>query len=170
MTITTNEVLNQYVPIRNAQTLRNYYTPYIDFILKHTNCDRISVRELGEELMGKENYHKKYMYMNGEPASFRTTEAREVTGVLTQALRKLCNMGVLERHEEKDMTTQIDIEVDGYVYYDQNGYQLPEQVELKLADGHTITIDASSIKGVKSSWGKVIKQIHPKIVYYTFNK
>lgn len=170
MNVTTNEVLRQYVPIRMAETLKNYYTPYIEFILKHADCDRVTVCELGEELMSKEKYHEKYKYCSGVTADYRTYEAREVTGVLTQALRKLCIMGVMERHEEKDKTRLIEFETEGYIYCDEDGNVLPEQVELKLADGHTITIDASSIKGVHSVWGKTTKKVHPKISYYTFVK
>ena len=120
--------------------------------------------------MGAEKYHEKQRYYNGELADYRTYEAREVTGVLTQALRKLCKMGVLTHHEEKDMTKLIEIETEDYIYFDREGHQLPEEVELKLANGSTITIDASNIKGVRSTWGKTTKKVHPKISYYTFNK
>lgn len=168
--VTVNEVLNQYVPIKVAEYLRNFYTPYIEFILKHSDCDRISVRELGEELMGVEKYHEKHRYYNGQEASFRTLEAREVTGTLTQALRKLCKMGVLTYHKEKDMSTLIEIECEDYAYFDREGHQLPNEIEVTLIDGSTIKISASLLPGVEERFGMMKKKVHPMLAYYTFNK
>ena len=168
--VTVNEVLNQYVPIKVAENLRNFYTPYIEFILKHSDCDRISVRELGEELMGVEKYHEKHRYYNGQEAGFRTFEAREVTGTLTQALRKLCKMGVLTYHKEKDMSTLIEIECEDYAYFDREGHQLPNEIEVTLIDGSTIKISASQLPDVEEHFGKMKKKVHPMLAYYTFNK
>lgn len=168
--VTVNEVLNQYVPIKVAENLRNFYTPYIEFILKHSDCDRISVRELGEELMGVEKYHEKHRYYNGQEAGFRTFEAREVTGTLTQALRKLCKMGVLTYHKEKDMSTLIEIECEDYAYFDREGHQLPNEIEVTLIDGSTIKISASLLPGVEERFGMMKKKVHPMLAYYTFNK
>ena len=170
MTVTINEVLNQYAPIRQAKVLRNFYTPYIDFILKHADRDRISVRELGEELMGAEKYHEKHRYANGEEADFRTFEAREVTGTLTQALRKLCLMGVLTRHEEKDKSQLIEVECEDYAFFDQEGHQLPNEIDVTTADGAIIQISTRLLPNVEERFGKCKKKVYPKIVYYTFNK
>ena len=166
--ITTAQVLTMYEAIRYGETMKAERAPIIDFILAHRNCDRFTVCELGEELMGKDAYHAKFKYRSGIEADYRTMEAREVTGWLTQALRKLCKMGVVERHEEKDMTKTIEIECDGYTYYDKNGNVLPEQVEVTLADGTKITIDTYNIKDVRRVYGTVKQKIHPKVTYYTF--
>lgn len=168
--ITTAQVLTMYESIRYGEIMKAERAPIIDFILAHRNCDRFTVCELGEELMGKDAYHAKFKYWSGAEADFRTMEAREMTGRLTQALRKLCKMGVLERHEEKDKTKLIEFECDGYVYCDRNGNQLPEQVELKLADGTPIMINVEDITGVKRTWGRVTRKVYPKVVYYTFVK
>lgn len=168
--VTVNEVLNQYVPIKVAENLRNFYTPYIEFILKHSDCDRISVRELGEELMGIEKYHEKHRYYNGQEADFRTCEAREVTGTLTQALRKLCKMGVLTRHEEKDKSHLIEIECEDYAYFDKDGHQLPDKIDVTTVDGTVIQIDARFLPNVQVRFGMCKKKVYPKLVYYTFNK
>ena len=168
--VTVNEVLNQYAPIKVAENLRNFYTPYIEFILKHSNCDRISVRELGEELMGVEKYHEKHRYCNGQEADFRTYEAREATGTLTQALRKLCKMGVLTRHEEKDKSRLIEIECEDYAYFDHEGHQLPDKIDVTTADGTVIQIDARFLPGIEERFGMCKKKVYPKLVYYTFNK
>ena len=170
MTTTVNEVLNCYVPIRFAETLRKFYTPYIEFILKHANCDRISVKELGEELMGVEKYHEKFKYRSGEEADFRTSEALEVTGTLTQALRKLCQMGVLTRHEEKDKSHLIEIECEDYAYFDSEGNQLPDRINVTTADGTVIQVSAQFLPNVEERFGKCKKKVYPKLVYYTFNK
>lgn len=168
--VTVNEVLNQYTPIQNAETLRNFYTPYIEFILKHADCDRISVRELGEEMMGVEKYHEKYRYYNGQESDLRTFEAREVTGTLTQALRKLCKMGVLTRHEEKDKSRLIEIECEDYAYFDKEGHQLPNKIDVTTVDGITIQIGTQFLPGVEERFGMCKKKVYPKLVYYTFNK
>lgn len=170
MNVTVNEVLRQYVPILTAEHLKVFYTPYIEFILKHADCDRISVRELGEELMGVEKYHEKHRYYDGELADFRTYEAREVTGVLTQALRKLCKMGVLTRHEEKDKSHLIEIECEDYAYFDKEGHQLPDKIDVTTADGTVIQIGAQFLPGVEERFGMCKKKVYPKLVYYTFNK
>lgn len=170
MNVTVNEVLNQYVPIKDAERLKKFYTPYIEFILKHVDCDRITVRELGEELMGAEKYHEKYRYYNGELAHYRTYKATEVTGTLTQALRKLCKMGVLTYHKEKDMSTLIEIECEDYAYFDKNGHQLPNEIEVTLVDGSIIKISTSQLPGVEERFGKMKKKVHPMLTYYTFNK
>ena len=166
--ITTAQVLTMYESIRYGEMMKAERAPIIDFILAHRNCDRFTVCELGEELMGTEKYHEKYRYHNGQEAGFRTGKAREVTCILTQALRKLCKMGVLKRHEETDMTKTIEVECDGYIYYDKDGNVLPEQVEVTLADGTKITIDTYSIKDVRRVYGTTTQKIHPKIAYYTF--
>lgn len=170
MTVTVNEILNQYVPIRDAELLRNFYTPYIEFILKHSNCDRISVKELGEEMMGVEKYHEKHKYSSGEEAPYRIFEAVEVTGTLTQALRKLCKMGVLTYHKEKDMSTLIEIECEDYAYFDKDGHQLPNEIDVTTEDGTVIKIGAQFLPGVKERFGKCKKKVHPVLAYYTFNK
>lgn len=170
MTVTTNEVLNQYVPIRHAEVLRDFYTPYIDFILKHADCDRISVRELGEELMGVEAYHEKFRYANGEESDYRTFQAREVTGTLTQALRKLCKMGVLTRHEEKDKSQLIEFECEDFAFFDQEGHQLPNEIDVTTVDGTIIRISTRFLPNVEERYGMCKKRVYPKVVYYTFNK
>lgn len=167
--VTVNEVLNQYAPIKVAETLRNFYAPYIEFILKHADCDRITVRELGEELIGVEKYHEKHRNYYGELTPYRTCEATEVTGTLTHALRKLCKMGVLTYHKEKDMSTLIEIECEDYAYFDQEGNQLPNKVEV-THNGSTIKISPALLPGVEERFGKMKKKVHPILAYYTFNK
>jgi hypothetical protein len=169
-TVTTNAVLNTYVPISRAEKLKKFYTPYIEFIIKHMNRDRITVRELGEELLGKEAYHAKYVWPNGEEADFRTAQARTTTGILTQALRKLCKMGVLTRHEEKDKSHLIEIECEDYAFFDKDGHQLPDEVDVTTADGTILHISARFLPNVEERFGKCKKKVYPKIVYYTFNK
>ena len=170
MNVTVNEVLNQYVPIKDAERLKKFYTPYIEFILKHADCDRISVRELGEEMIGVEKYHEKHRGYNGELTNYRTYKATEVTGTLTQALRKLCKMGVLTYHKEKDMSTLIEIECEDYAYFDIEGRQLPNEIEVTLVDGSTIKISASQLPNVEERFGMMKKKVHPMLAYYTFNK
>lgn len=169
-TVTTNAILNTYVPISRAEELKKFYTPYIEFIIKHMNRDRITVRELGEELLGKEAYHAKYVWSNGEEADFRTAQARTTTGVLTQALRKLCKMGVLTRHEEKDKSHLIEIECEDYAFFDKDGHQLPDEIDVTTADGTILHIGAQFLPNVECRFGKCKKKVYPKIVYYTFNK
>lgn len=170
MQITTEVVLNQYTPIKEAERIKAEKTPYIDFILQHTGCDRISVCQLGEELMGADKYHEKHRYYNGQEANFRTYEAREVTGVLTQALRKLCKMGVLTRHEEKDKSHLIEIECEDWAYFDANGHQLPDKIDVITVDGITVQIGAQYLPGVQARFGMCKKKVYPKLVYYTFTK
>ena len=170
MNVTVNEVLNQYVPIQDAERLKKFYTPYIEFILKHADRDRITVRELGEELIGVEKYHEKHRNYKGELTPYRTYEATEVTGTLTHALRKLCKMGVLTYHKEKDMSTLIEIECEDYAYFDQEGHQLPNEIEVTLADGSTIKVKSTLLPGVEERFGKMKKKVHPILAYYTFNK
>lgn len=168
--VTVNEVLNRYAPIYVAERVKTEKTPYIEFILKHRGAEKLTVRELGEELMGVEKYHEKYRYYNGQEADFRTCEAREVTGVLTQALRKLCMMGVLTRHEEKDKSHLIEIECEDYAYFDREGHQLPNKIDVTTMDGITIQISAQFLPGVEERFGMCKKKVYPKLVYYTFNK
>lgn len=168
--VTVNEVLNQYAPIYVAERVKIEKTPYIEFILKHMGAEKLTVRELGEELMGVEKYHEKHHYYNGQEADFRTFEAREVTGVLTQALRKLCKMGVLTRHEEKDKSHLIEIECEDYAYFDKKGHQLPDRIDVTTADGTVIQIEARFLPDVEERYGMCKKKVYPKLVYYTFNK
>lgn len=168
--VTVNEVLNQYAPIYVAERIKTEKTPYIEFILKHIGAEKLTVRELGEELMGAEKYHEKYRYHNGQEAGFRTGKAREVTGTLTQALRKLCKMGVLTRHEEKDKSRLIEIECEDYAYFDKEGHQLPDKIDVTTIDGITIKIDVRFLPGVEERFGMCKKKVYPKLVYYTFNK
>lgn len=170
MQITTEVVLNQYTPIKEAERIKAEKTPYIDFILQHASCERISVCQLGEELMGADKYHEKYKYRSGQEADYRTIEAREVTGVLTQALRKLCKLGVLTRHEEKDKSHLIEIECEGYAYFDADGHQLPDEINVTTVDGTAITISARFLPGVRARFGMCKKKVYPKLVYYTFNE
>ena len=168
--VTVNDVLNQYSPIYIAEEVRAEKTPYIEFILKHMGAEKLTVRELGEELMGVEEYHKKFRYANGHESDLRTYEAREVTGVLTQALRKLCKMGVLTRHEEKDKSHLIEIECEDFAYFDEDGHQLPDKIDVTTADGTVIQIGARFLPGVEERFGMCKKKVYPKLVYYTFNK
>lgn len=168
--VTVNDVLNQYTPIYFAERLKAEKTPYIEFILKHMGVEKLTVRELGEELMGVEKYHEKYRYLNGQEADFRTLKAREVTGVLTQALRKLCKMGVLTRHEEKDKSHLIEIECEDYAFFDKNGHQLPDKIDVTTVDGTIIQISTRLLPDVEERFGMCKKKVYPKLVYYTFNK
>lgn len=163
--VTVNDVLNQYAPIYRAERFKTEKTPYIELILKHMGAEKLTVRELGEELMGVEKYHEKHPYYSG-----RTFEACEVTGALTQALRKLCKMGVLTRHEEKDRSRLIEIECEDYAYFDKDGHQLPNKIDVTTADGTVIQIDARFLPDVEERFGMCKKKVHPKLVYYTFNK
>lgn len=168
--VTVNDVLNQYAPIYVAERVKTEKTPYIEFILKHMGAEKLTVRELGEELMGVEKYHEKHRYYNGQEADYRTMKAREVTGVLTQALRKLCKMGVLTRHEEKDRSHLIEIECEDYAYFDREGHQLPDRIDVTTADGTVIQISAQYLPNVEQRFGMCKKKVYPKLVYYTFNK
>lgn len=168
--VTVNEVLNQYVPIRVAERIKEEKTPYIDFILSHRNCDRISVRELGEELIGVEKYHEKRRYYDGVESDYRSFEALTVTSTLTQALRKLCKMGVMTRHEEKDMSRLVEYECEDYVYFDKEGHQLPDKIDVIAIDGTILQISTQFLPGVQRRLGMCKKKAHPKIVYYTFNE
>ena len=107
-------VLNQYVLVRIAKYFIHDGIPVIEKILAHSKDDRLTVCALGEEIMGKEAYHQKYVWYNGKEASFRINEARALTGYITQALRKLCAMGVLTRHEEVDESKFIEFETEDY--------------------------------------------------------
>lgn len=164
-----NNVLNQYVLVRNAKNFIHDRIPVIEKILAHSKDDRLTVCALGEEIMGKEAYHQKYVWHNGKEASFRINEARALTGYITQALRKLCAMGVLTRHEEVDESKFIEFETEDYYYTDANGNKLPDSMEVTLADGRRITISPNSIPGAQRKWGKFMRKVHPKISYYTFN-
>ena len=164
-----NDVLNQYVLVRGARYFIHEHTPVIEKILAHSKDDRLTVCSLGEEIMGKEAYHQKYVWRNGEEASFRTSEATRMTGYLTQALRKLCAMGVLTRHEGVDESKFVEFETEDYYYADADGNKLPDSMEVTLADGRKITISPHSIPGVQRKYGKFMRKVHPKISYYTFN-
>lgn len=164
-----NNVLNQYMLVKSAKYFIRNHTPIIEKILAHSKDERLTVCALGEEIMGKEAYHQKYVWRNGEEASFRVDEARTLTGYLTQALRKLCAMGVLTRHEETDESRFIEFETEDYYYADANGNKLPDSMEVTLADGRRITISSNSIPGAQRKYGKFMRKVHPKISYYTFN-
>lgn len=164
-----NNVLNQYVIVRDAKYFIHDHTPVIEKILAHSKDERLTVCALGEEIMGKEAYHQKYIWRNGKEASFRTEEARTLTGYITHALRKLCAMGVLTRHEGVDESKFIELETEDYYYVDADGNKLPDSIEATLADGRKITVDARSIPGAKRKYGTFMRKVHPKISYYTFN-
>ena len=164
-----NKVLNQYVLVRDAKYFIHDHTPVIEKILAHSKDDRLTVCALGEEIMGEEAYHQKYIWHNGKEASFRTEEARTMTGYITQALRKLCAMGILTRHEEIDESKFIEFETEDYYYVDVDGNKLPDSIEATLADGRKVTVYANNIPGAKRKYGRFMRKVHPKIAYYTFN-
>ena len=167
--ITYDCVLRQYEVVARADRFIQDHIPIVQQVLAHQGKnERLTVCSIGEEIMGKDAYHEKYVYKWGEEANFRTYEARELTGVLTQIFRKLCLMGVMERHEYRDTEHPIEIETEDWIYYDREGNQLPEEIELTLVDGRTIKIAAESISGVRRKLGPCKQKIYPKMSYYTF--
>lgn len=165
----TVKVLKQYSVVDSADTMARRVAPVIETILKHDRNERLTVQSIGEEIMGKDAYHEKYAYPWGGDAPYRTNEARTITGTITQALVKLCRMGAMTRHEETDMDRTIEIKTQGYRYLDSNNNEVPEYVEITLANGQKSEIRADNIRGVHRVYGEVTKKIHPKISYYTFN-
>ena len=167
--INTENILNTFSCVREARQFINDHKPLIDVILSHRGKEeRLTVRAIGEEILGKEKYHSKGTLWNGEQAFWRDREAAYMTGMLTQIFRKLCYYGVVERHEVRDYDHPIEVEYEGYCYLDADGKPLPEEVEVALADGRKVKIPAGNLPGVTGGYAKTTRTVYPKIGYYTF--
>lgn len=168
--VSTDIILNTFKCVREARQFIEDHEPLINVILSHRGKEeRLTVRAIGEEILGKEKYHSKGTLWNGEEAWWRDTEATNMTGMLTQIFRKLCLYGVMTRHEVQDMEHPIEVEYEGYCYVDGNGHPVPDEVELTLADGRKVKVPAKNLPGIKRGYGKTTRIVFPKIGYYTFN-
>lgn len=168
--INTENILNTFRCVREARQFIKDHRPLIDVILSHRGKEeRLTVRAIGEEILGKEKYHSKDILWNGNEAWYRNREATYMTGMLTQIFRKLCSYGVITRHEVRDYEHPIQIEFEGHCCIDVDGKPIPEEVEVALADGRKVKIPSQNLPGVRRGWAKTTRTVYPKIGYYTFN-
>lgn len=166
----TESILNTFTCVRQAREFIKEHKPLIDAIFAHQGKEeRLTVRLVGEELMGKEEYHRKATLWNGEDASWRISEASTLTRQLTEIFRKMCSYGVLTRHEDRDMEHPVEIEDEIGHYEDKSGNILPDMVEVSYRQGQTITIPAWDVPGAHYVFKSGTRTIYPKYSYYTFN-
>lgn len=168
--ITTDKVLDMYSDVHAANIFIEAHKELIEKILSYRDTPNIelSVRGLGEEIMGKEKYNAPHVYRSGNVANYRNDEAVHMTGVLTQIFRKLCKMGVMKRNVYLDKEHPIQIAAYGYHYVNDKGEIVADRVEATLIDGTVVNIPASCIPGLRQKYGDYTETVYPKNSYYTF--
>ena len=165
----TKSILNTFTCVRQAREFIKEHKPLIDAIFAHQGKEeRLTVRLIGEELMGKEKYHSNGILRDGSEAPWREPQATTLTCQLTQIFRKMCNYGAMTRHEER-AKEPIEIEYEGWYYEDKDGNRLPDMVELTDASGRKVEVHAKFLPDARERYGSTTKKIYPKISYYTFN-
>lgn len=161
------EVINQYVTVQEAKDIYYRAKPVIDILSTYGANHPITVREIGEKIMG-EKYNEKVQRSNRyQTWTERTPEAKSLTGTITWIFRKLVDMGLATKTQKKDMEHPYTYEDEDYVYFDKNGNVIPEVVELNLANGKTIKVFATSLPEVTKKWSKFVKTGYPTVTYYT---
>ena len=168
--ITANEVLNMYTDVRVANVFIEAHKELIEKILSYRNVPNIqlTVRGMGEEIMGKQGYNAHHVFSSGNVAPYRADEAVHMTGVLTQIFRKLCQMGVMKKNTYRDKEHPVQIEAYGHHYVNEKGETVEDYVEATLADGKVVSVPARNIPGYRQSYGSYTITVCPKVSYYTF--
>ena len=160
------EVATEYTTIRMAKEVYQRVKPVLEAISTFDKGQKICVKDVGIKMMG-EDYTKKVHYGMGNCGwDGRTKEAASLTGVITQAFRKLVELELATRTVVVDKDNPRFYEDEDYRYYDKDGNLLPEVVKVTLANGQEIELPASALPGTTRKWGKVTKIAYPKITYY----
>ena len=168
--VTVNEVLDMYTDVHVANVFIEAHKELIEKILSYRGTPNIklSVRGLGEEIMGKEKYNAPHVYKSGNVANYRNDEAVHMTGVLTQIFRKLCKMGVMKRNVYLDKEHPMHIESYGYYYVNDKGEVVNDSVEATLNDGTIVDVPARYVRGFQQKYGDHTMTVYPKNSFYTF--
>ena len=168
--ITVDKVLDMYTDVHVANVFIEAHKELIKKILSYRNVPniRLSVRSMGEEIMGKEKYNAPHVYSSGLEANYRNDEAVHMTGVLTQIFRKLCKMGVMKQNVYRDKEHPVQIEAYGYHYVNEKGETVEDYVDATLADGKVVSVPAHYVSGYKQVYGNYTMTVYPKNSFYTF--
>ena len=168
--VTVNEVLNMYTDVHIANLFIESHKGLIEKILSYRGVPNIqlTVRGMGEEIMGKQEYNAPHVYRSGDVAPYRNDEGVHMTGVLTQIFRKLCQMGIMKRNVYRDKDHPIKVKAYGSHYVNEKGEVVGDQVEVTLANGKTVSIPAHCIPEYRRAYGEYTMTVYPKISYYTF--
>ena len=168
--VTVNEVLDMYTDVRVANAFIEAHKELIERILSYRNVPNIqlTVRGMGEEIMGKQKYNAPHVYRSGQVAPYRNTEAVHMTGVLTQISRKLCQMGIMKKNIYHDKEHPVQVQTYGKHYVNDKGEAVEDQIEVTLADGTTVFVPTNCVPGYRLSYGSYTITVYPKNSYYTF--
>ena len=168
--VTANEVLNMYTDVRVANVFIAAHKELIEKILSYRNVPdiQLTVRGMGEEIMGKQGYNAHHVFSSGNVAPYRADEATHMTGVLTQIFRKLCQMGVMKKTVYRDKEHPVQIEAYGSHYVNDKGEAVEDRVDVTLADGKTVSVPTYCIPGYRQTYGSYTITVYPKNSYYTF--